>query len=434
MYERRWGLSCRPQLAEFLRSQYDTPELIAARQWQKLQEHVGFTFAKNRFYRERLDAIGFEPGDLKDPTDFAKLPILTKEDLRVHGDAMITDGYARDQMLAVRTGGSTGVPVHLLWDHEAHRFKMAMVKRHDAWAGYQLGMKLASLWGDTEKARSPKERLFAALCERTVFLDTLLMDEAHMRDFVQTLRRYRPKILIGHAHSIFFFTEYLEANGIDDIQFEGIISTAETLAPSERARIESHFGRIVFDRYGCEEVALIASECEEHSGLHISSEGLYVEVLGASEETPGRIVLTDLSNRGMPLIRYEVGDLATLAHGTCTCGRGLPRLGRVYGRVTDVLFAPDGRKISGVSILDTFIIHVAGVRQAQIVQDRIDHITLRIVRDANYSQATLDHLNGAVANIFGVEMRHSIEYVEEIAPTARGKFQFTICNFDPDSP
>lgn len=431
LYERRWGIYPGPTLAALERSQFDAPERIREQQWKQVQSLVEFASRSNPFYRQRFSAAGFEPGDLQGWGDFESLALLTKDDIRSHPGELISDGYARETMRHCRTGGSTGVPVHLYWDRAAHHFKNALVKRHDAWAGYRLGAKQAALWGDTDKDYPLNVRLYKALCERTIFLDTLKMDDAYLGEFVQRIRRFGPKILIGHAHSIYFFTEFLRAERIEDIRFDGIISTAETLIPAERERIESYFGAIVFDRYGCEEVSLIASECAQHDGLHIGAEGLYVEVLDGDESTPGRIVVTDLINRGMPFIRYEVGDLATVARGVCPCGRGLPRLGRVHGRTSDILFAPDGRAISGISILDTFIIHVAGVRQAQLVQDALDHIRVRVVGGAGFGDATVQELHRAVAKVFGPAMRCDVETVEVIAPSARGKYQFSICQLDP---
>jgi phenylacetate-CoA ligase len=202
------------------------------------------------------------------------------------------------------------------------------------------------------------------------------------------------------------------------------------MSDAERETVESVFGRVVFDRYGCEEVSVIASECPAHDGLHVAAEGVFVEVLDGDETTPGRVVITDLVNRGMPFIRYEIGDLATTASGACACGRGLPRLGRVFGRTSDILYAPDGRRISGISILDTFVIHVDGVKQAQIVQDALDHITLRVVPSDAYSDDTAEELRSTARRIFGNDMRCSVERVPRIEPTPRGKYQFSICRIE----
>lgn len=428
-YERRWGIhdsGLRRHLAE---SQFESPERILARQLERMREMVGFARRSTPLYRERYADVEVEA--LRTPEDFAALPLLTKDDLRQRGDELLSDGFRRESMFHKRTGGSTGVPVHVWWDDDAHRFKRVIVARHDRWSGYRLGERMAALWGDTEKQYPLKERIYKALCERTLYLDTLHMDEAHLGRFVEQARRFRPRFLMGHAHSLHFLARYLLDRGIDDLRFEGIISTAETLSPAERQVIEECFGPVLFDRYGCEEVSLIASECEAHDGLHTSAEGLYVEVLGGDDTTPGRVVVSDLVNRGMPLLRYEVGDLATVAPGRCGCGRGLPRLGRVFGRTSDILYAPDGRQISGVSILDTFVIHVPGLRQAQIVQDRPDHVRVRVVRDRGFDESSVSRLAAAVRDVFGPAMQHDLEYVEQIEPTARGKYQFTICEIDP---
>jgi phenylacetate-CoA ligase len=433
-YERRWGVRPGELQADLQRSQYEASDVLRDRQWSAVQALIAHCQESVPFYREKFAKLGVDAEEIRSWRDFQSLPLLQKEDLRERGGDLLRDGATRETLFHKRTGGSTGVPVHVYWDATAHRFKRALVKRHDAWVGYELGTKLAALWGDTDRAYPLKTRLFKRLCERTIYLDTLKMDEAYLAAFVERLRAYRPSILMGHAHSLAFFTEFLLSSSADDIQFSGIISTAETLAAGERELIESRFGKVLFDRYGCEELSLIASECESHDGLHIASEGVYVEILGGDENTPGRVVVTDLVNRGMPLLRYEVGDLATVARGECPCGRGLPRLRRVFGRTSDILFAPDGRKISGVSILDTFMIHIPGVRQAQIVQDLIDHITIRVVEDMDFGEASRRRLRETVAKVFGPAMRHDVVTVDAIAPTARGKFQFTICEIDPDRP
>jgi len=190
------------------------------------------------------------------------------------------------------------------------------------------------------------------------------------------------------------------------------------------------FGNIVFDRYGCEELSIIASECEKHEGLHINAEGLYVEVIDGDDTTPGELVITDLVNKGMPFIRYKIGDMATILNTPCSCGRGLPRLGKVFGRVTDILYTPEGKKISGVSILDTFVIHIKGFNQVQIIQNKIDHVLFKIVKDKYYSDNSLKKLKETVVKIFGPQMNSTIEFVDNIPKTDRGKFQFTICNIE----
>ena len=430
IYNWKFGIKYKNILNSLNKSQFFSPEQIRKNQWHKIKEIIDFAYNNNAFYRNHYENIDIHPQDIKNWNDFSNLPLLTKDDIRNNTDKIISNGFKKENMHHKRTGGSTGVPVHLYVDNDAMNFKRAVTVRHNAWAHYFPGIKRASLWGDTDKIYSFKEKLFMKLYDRTIYLDTLKMDDDYLFEFVEKLQDFHPKSLMGHSHSIYYFAKFIQDNRIKNIKFDGIISTAETLFDNERKVIEDIFGNIVFNRYGCEELSLIASECEEHDGLHINAEGLYVEVIGGDEITPGELVITDLVNKGMPFIRYKIGDMATVLNSPCSCGRGLPRLGKVIGRTTDILFTPEGKSISGVSILDTFVIHIKGFKQVQIIQNKIDHILFKIVKDRNYSDNSLKILKETVVNIFGTKMNFDTEFVDEIPMTARGKFQFTICNVD----
>jgi phenylacetate-CoA ligase len=429
-YDRRHGIDNGAVINRLMTSQFFSEEQIRENQWRDLKSMLDFVYRNNAFYRKQFDAAGLMPGDVKNPADFAGLPVLTKDDIRNNMDDMVSSGYEKSRMRWKRTGGSTGVPLQLYWDSQAANVKHAITYRHNSWAGYLPGVKQAALWGNTDREYSFKERIYNALYVRTVFLDTLNMNDERMHDFARRIRRYKPRILFGHGHSLYAFAQFLLDNSLDDLSFDGVISTAETLFAHERAVVEEVFGNIVFDRYGCEEVSLIASECECHDGLHIGAEGLYVELIDGNEISPGRLVITDLVNRGMPFIRYEIGDLATAKNGPCACGRGLPRIGKVVGRTTDMLYTPDGKKISGVSILDTFTIHIPGFKQTQIVQEQLDKIVFNIVRSEEFSGRSLEILSESVPKFFGPKMKYDINFVEQIPLTGRGKFQFSICKIN----
>jgi len=144
------------------------------------------------------------------------------------------------------------------------------------------------------------------------------------------------------------------------------------LHPSERRTIEAVFGVRVYDRYGCEEVSLIASECGEHRGLHMNTDSLHVELLADGRRVPpgseGAVVVTDLRNRAMPLIRYRIEDVAVASEESCPCGRTYPLLARVAGRVADYLVTCNGKLISGISLTENFATLIPGVQQVQVVQ------------------------------------------------------------------
>src|SRR5438309_431445 len=162
-----------------------------------------------------------------------------------------------------------------------------------------------------------------------------------------------------------------------------------------RALIESTFGCAVFDRYGCREFAVIASECDRHQGLHVNAENLLLEVLqdpAAAPDSGGEIVITDLKNYAMPLIRYRSRDVGYLTSSRCDCGRGLPLLELRGGRTTDLLTALNGQKVSGIVLATYGITNIDGLRQVQFIQERRDAVRARIVRGPGWSQEALDTL------------------------------------------
>jgi phenylacetate-CoA ligase len=398
---------------------------LLALQLAALRSLVGHALRHSPFHRARLS--GLAPEDLRSLDDLARLPPLTKDDLRDHLGEIVTGDPGQKGWTRVRTGGSSGVPVHLHWDGEARPFKEALARRHDGWAGFLPGERRAALWGNVRKPATLRARLGAAIFGRTITLDTLEVDEGSLRAFAARIRRTRTRLLFGHGHSLYLLARFALEEGLGDLGLRAVISSSEMLPPEERRVVEEAFGRIVFDRYGCEEVGIIASECEAHDGLHVAAEGVLVEVAGEAGAEGGRLLVTDLVNRATPLLRYEIGDLATSRPGPCACGRGLPRLGRVIGRTSDFLCTPEGRRVSGISFLDTVAIHIPGFRQVQVVQDRIDELVFHVVGEGARAPASLQVLAAAVARYFGPAMLHRVVPVERIPLTGRGKFQFSIC-------
>jgi phenylacetate-CoA ligase len=297
-------------------TQFEPSEAIRRQQWEKIESILHHAYATTRFYRLRLQDAGLEPGRICSFDDFRAVPLLTKADLRAHAGEMLSEEYwnEKESLHRKKTSGSTGVSVEVLVDEAAQEFKRAATLRSDEWSGWRLGERVAILWGAEEnRRRGWRPWLRNALLERAAYLDTLRIDEQSMGRFVAALRCRPPGLLFGHAHSLYLLSQFVQARGVTEIRPHGIISAAMVLHDWERHQIEEVFQCPVTNRYGCEEVSLIACECERHEGLHINADGIYLEVLrtdGTPAEAgePGMIVVTDLANRAMPIIRYEVGD------------------------------------------------------------------------------------------------------------------------------
>jgi phenylacetate-CoA ligase len=275
------------------------------------------------------------------------------------------------------------VSLHFFLDDAEYQFKRAVAVYRDQWAGWRMGEWKACVWGNPAYLHGVRARLRNTLLERTFALDTLRMNEGMMQKFAKMILRRRPTLLFGHAHSLYLLAQYWHASRYPVHQFAGIISTAMVLHRHERTLIEGVFDSRVFNRYGCEEVSLIASECEAHDGLHLNTDSLIVEFI----ENPVHVdcverpvIVTDLCNKAMPFIRYKVGDMAVPMETTCPCGRTYPLIREVTGRIADYLLTPEGEWVSGISLTENFATLIRGLHQIQIVQDDHDHLILRIVR------------------------------------------------------
>jgi phenylacetate-CoA ligase len=415
-----------------LRTQYYPLERIREEQWPRLVELIDHAYRTTPFWKERLEQSGRTPERVRSWDDFRSIPLLTKGDLRAHREEMISEPYRRASLHHRKTSGSTGVSVHVVVDDPAQQFQRACTLRSDEWSGWRLGERVAAVWGNPEYLkRGWRGRLRNALLDRAMYLDTLKMDEAAMDRFVSQLRRRPPSLLFGHAHSLYLLADFLCDRGGEPIRPRGIISSAMVLHDWERRVIEQQFGCAVTNRYGCEEVSLIACECEKHDGLHVNADAIYLEVLRC-DGTPalpgeaGMVVVTDLTNRAMPIIRYQVGDMAVASERRCPCGRGLPLLDRVEGRIADYVLTPRGELISGISLTENFAVMVPGVAQWQIVQEEIDRFLFRIVRGPDFSDRSLQVIRELVAERFGPEVRYECEFVDRIGRERSGKYRFCI--------
>jgi len=251
--------------------------------------------------------------------------------------------------------------------------------------------------------------------------------------FVEKWRRTNPKMIFGHSHSIYILAKYLKELEVQDLRPVGIISTSMMLLGPERQFIEGAFGCPVTNRYGCEEVGLIACECEQHKGLHLNLDHVVVEFLreDGSVAKPGEdanIVVTDLINRGMPLIRYCVGDMGVPSDRTCACGRGHALMERVTGRQADFLKRPDGSMVAGVSLVERTLTAIPGIEQMQLVQSELHRVAVKLVKGKQFDEKSEDALRREFRSVFGDAVAIEIQYVPLLDQTGAGKYRFSICN------
>lgn len=423
-------------LSEYERDQWLSPEGIAALQWERLKKLLDHCYRDVPFYRRRWRELGITPEDIRSREDFARLPTLTKADIREHLDELTADSW-RGRLLYKATGGSTGEPLRFGYTRESNDRRTAVMWRGYGWAGSRMGRRTLFVWGgavgEPTRAHRFKEQLYNAAFARKV-LNSFHMSEANMASYADAIDAYRPEMIVGYVGPLVHLAQWMLATGRRTARPEAVITGAEALHEFQRELIENAFGCPVFNTYGCREFMLVASECEQHQGLHINADHLLVELLsprhGGDDDTQGEVAITDLFNYGMPFVRYVNGDVATMASHPCPCGRGLPLLSKVNGRVLDAIRTTDGRVLPG-EFFPHMLKDVNGVRAFQLVQRQLDRIELSIVRGEGFDHDALAYIRRETAKVLGDSVALDCQFVDDIPLTPSGKRRVTVSELTP---
>jgi len=419
-----WATRDHPRLPAYVRElqrrQFDLPQVVAARQQEML----------DRILKHAVETVPYY-SRIPHSANLAQFPVLTKTEVREHAKDLLSTSFLHRPLTTKKTSGSTGVPLKVQIDEDGLAWKRACTIRADEWSGWRRGCRVAKAWGNPDYRQSGiKGRLRNWLFDRAIHLDTLQMNEADLKRFAHRLIRFRPRLIFGHAHSVYLLANFLRDHGYRVPRPAGIITTAMILHDFQRRRIETVFDCSVTNRYGCEEVSLIACECSEHSGLHVNVDSVLVEILDGDKPAqpgkPGQVTVTDLTNFAMPLIRYRVGDVASWAKGSCSCGRAFPLLERIEGREADYVVTASGHMISGISLTENFATLVPGIAQLQIIQEDVSRFRFRIVRSAEFDGIGERRLSELVRERFGASTQFTCDFVDAIPQEPSGKYRFCI--------
>jgi len=420
------------ELSALEQQQWWSLEKLHELQLNRLEQLLKNAAKHSPFYRQVFSAQNLAQDDLSSWKTFHQIPVTTKHDIRNQTDQFISDEYDKNNLVTAKTGGSTGVSLNLFFDEKCQERRNAAQMWADRWAGWDLGEKKAAIWGNPPVARGLKQRLRLMLLDRTIYLDTMNLNDQSLGAFVEKWRRENPRAIFGHAHSIYLFARYVLEQGHQDLRPKSIVATSMMLLDNERQIIEQAFGCKVTNRYGCEEVGLIACECEKHRGMHLNLPHLVVELLDANDQPvkpgePGKIVVTDLNNFAMPLIRYRVEDVGVYSARQCECGRQLPILERLEGRVADFLKLPEGGQVAGISLVERTLTKVPGIEQMQLVQNSLNEVVINRVKGQDYSDKTDALLLEAMREVFNENVTLTIQDVSNIPQEPSGKYRFSIC-------
>jgi phenylacetate-CoA ligase len=383
------------------------------------------------YYRELFRSRRIDPREIRTRADLAELPLLTREIVRERYDDLVDPAH-RGKNLKKGTSGTTGKPLKFEYSRESECWRQAVKLRGYGWAGYRPGRKTFYYWAAVSGATpTAKIRLDRAL-RRERYVDSMRQDEASRVQALEILRRMRPEVIVCYTQSCAQFARWIVDRGLRDWDDIPVICGAEGVLAADRAMLARAFGSGIFETYGSRETMLMAAECDAHDGMHLSEENLVLELTEDGRPTlPGRsgdVVVTDLHNYGMPMIRYVNGDVARFSQGErCACGRTLRRLERVDGRRADMMVDKEGNVVPGIVFHVLFSdARVELVKQFQAVQNASGAVVLKVVRGRDFCEDAFQTVKGRFATYLR-GLPFTVEFHEVIAPHTRsGKIQTVV--------
>lgn len=423
----RYGGDFEKHLQELLRSERFSREELAEYRDEQLRRLIRHCYENVPYYAQMFRDLRITPQDIQTATDLEKLPVLTKETVQSQRERFYARNYLSKPCEIIHTSGTTGTTLRIRVDTNGRRKNYAFFSRLKLWAGVDPLPRTATFAGRTIVPVATRRPPFWRynLPAKTLLFSSYHLSEKNLPAYLAKLRAWNPELIDSYPSSMETVAAYALANDIEGPRPRAIITSSETLRPDQREAVCRAFRTRVFDQYGCAEQACFISECERGT-YHVHPEFGVTEFLpdsAASPESGYRIVATGFTNWAMPLLRYDMGDLAIPSRRRCDCGREFPVVEQLVGRMDDILIAPDGRRIGR---LDPIFKGLQSIRRAQIVQESLRQIRVRIVPGVGFVPAHQESIRHELEKRLGRDLEYAFELVEEIPVGARGKFRAVI--------
>jgi phenylacetate-CoA ligase len=397
-------------------------------QEKKLRALINHAYENVPYYHQLFDSVGIKPQNIQRVKDLQKIPILSKEDIRKNfPDNIIAKGTDITKCHTVSTTGSTGIPLKFAFSSKMYDYTQALYLFSFTECGLRLTDKLVGIYH-----RDYQSSLLKVLLNKIGFLKwENIPIFNHVESILESLKRSEPDVISAYPSMLSLLSKEIRKQNISGINPRFILAGGETLTVKAENEISEAFKSKIFRTYGAEEFSILAFECKKHSGYHIISDAIILEILKndkyVSEGEEGEIIVTGLINYTMPLIRYKLGDIGTFTNKKCTCGSGYPLIKNIEGRTDDFLILPSGRKISPRVI--NVIEDIPGVSRYKTVQEAKDRIVVNLVSEKGFSPETINEIKKHIkAGCLGEEVKVVINLVDELSTNRRGKLRAVISN------
>jgi len=410
---------------QFAQSERWSPAVLREAQFAQLTRLLGHAKSTVPFYRERL--AGIAPDRPLDVAAFENIPLLRRQDIQENFEALVSSALPPDHggMQEGNTSGSTGRPIRFMGTALTEVFWHAFTLREHLWQRRDFSGKLAAIRARVTPGGGAGWGTSTGSAFRTgpsVMFNT----ERSIAEQAQWLMQQNPDYLISVASNVQELARHCGKHGLRPSRLREVRTYGEALHPDARAEIRASWDVPVVDMYSCREAGYLALQCPQHEHYHVQAEGIYLELLDeqgkpAVPGTPGRVVITVLHNFATPLIRYDIGDYAE-AGEPCDCGRNLPVIRRIIGRVRNMLRLPGGG-MRHPRFGEAQFGSIAPVRQFQVVQKTLQDIEVALVVARPLTAAEEDTLRALILKNLAHPFKVSFVYRDDIPRSAGGKYE-----------
>ncbi|WP_417566818.1 phenylacetate--CoA ligase family protein [Marinobacter sp.] len=411
-------------LNDYRRNQWMPRDELAELQFSRCKAILTYAYKNSNFYRKLYDNAGIQPDAIKSLADFKNVPTISKPDL-INNLAEMSVDHGRFSWSTKTTGGSTGQPVKLYKNPMALARERCATARGYEWAGLKIGDPQLRFWGVPHSAAGKAKAFITDLIANRKRVSAFDLTPDSLNRYYQEALIFKPGFIYGYVSVIEIFARHILENKLSKIpSVKSVITTSEILTDKSRQVISEAFGVSVFNEYGCGEVGSVAHECDL-GGMHVMSDNVFLEVEEDGSGS-GEIIVTDFYNLATPMIRYRLGDYATLSRKQCDCGRGFPILESIHGRAYDVLQMPSGGRVHPEAIIYVFEgiqSRTNAFEQFQVVQKTQDQILVRIIPNKNWSNDIYDMLIRDLKRDISSDINFSIDVVDEIHREKSGKLR-----------
>ena len=362
--------------------------------------------------------------------DLSTLPLLEKTPLRQNPRQFHRQGPKPFPQFVFHTSGTTGTPIATTYTLSEHRSIMALREVRSAnWAGVSFKQPRATFSGRIiePNPEEPQAVYRYNAAEKQVYFSAFHLKPSNAQAYVNALHKHGIVWMTGYTVSFFLLARFILEQNLPVPPLKAIITTSEKLTAEMRTTIEQAYHCPVYEEYSTVENAMFASQCN-HGRLHLSPDAGIVEILrqDGSPCDPGEIgevVTTCLVRSYQPLIRFRLGDLAAWDPEPCSCGRHMPVIKEVVGRLEDVVTGPDGRQL--VRFHGIFV-DQPNIIEGQVIQETLDTFTVKIVPGGSFSQADITDIQHRMHQRLGSQIIVQVETVAKIPRTESGKFRTVI--------